>query len=315
VRRIVIVLVALFASSRATAQTIDAAQATALFRDGREALAAGDYARACAAFAESLRLDVKVGTLLNLADCEEHSGALAQAFAHWQQGIDRATAGHDERLAFLEGRLAALDARVPKLTIRRGPDAPVQTEVARDGIAIGEASLGRAIPVDPGKHAVVAWAKGRAPKTYAIELREGARVVLDVAPGAPVAEPPPPVAHAEEPPAERWSTQRSLAVTAAAVGAIGLGVGIGFGISALSKKGSLGKDGHCTSAGACDDQASATAWNATRDDAQSAGRISTIGFVVGGAALATGAVLWFTAAPQKARMRVGLGRVELVGSW
>jgi hypothetical protein len=318
VRRAIATCAIVFAATSARAQTIDAAQATALFRSGREALAAGDYARACAALAESLRLDVKVGTLLSLAECEEHRGELANAYAHWQQAIDRANAGHDERLAYLQGRLGALDPRVPKLTIRRAAGAPSDTAITRDGIALGEASQGLALPVDPGKHTVIASAPGRAAKTYALELREGERAVLEVAPDAPPAAevpapPAPQVVAATPSPRGEWTAQRSLAVAAAGLGAVGLGVGVGFGVTALSKKGSLGKDGHGTNAGACDDAGSAAAWNATRDDAQSAARVSTIAFALGGAALAAGAVLWLTA-PRPAEVRVGLGTAEIRGS-
>ncbi|NOU28880.1 MAG: hypothetical protein HOO96_13330, partial [Polyangiaceae bacterium] len=48
--------------------------AETLFREGRKALEAGDYAVACAKFAESQRIEPAPGTLLNLAGCEERSG-------------------------------------------------------------------------------------------------------------------------------------------------------------------------------------------------------------------------------------------------
>src|SRR5687767_9143297 len=55
----------------ASAQTHDAAAATQLFQEGRDLLKQGKHAAACAKLAESQRLDARVGTLLNLADCEE----------------------------------------------------------------------------------------------------------------------------------------------------------------------------------------------------------------------------------------------------
>jgi hypothetical protein len=57
------------------------------------------------------------------------------------------------------------------------------------------------------------------------------------------------------------------------------------------------------------------------DDAQSAGTLSTVFFVVGGAGLAGGAALWFTAkkpeSPQasSAQIGIGLGAVQVKGTW
>ncbi|MFO0567610.1 MAG: hypothetical protein U0263_18270 [Polyangiaceae bacterium] len=56
------------------AQGRDATAAEALFNAGRDAVKAGDYPTACAKFRESNRLDPAPGTVLNLADCEEHLG-------------------------------------------------------------------------------------------------------------------------------------------------------------------------------------------------------------------------------------------------
>src|SRR5262249_55537702 len=58
-------------SSTALSQTRDPAAAEALFRQGRQAMEAKDFATACPKFAESQRLDPAVGTLMNWATCEE----------------------------------------------------------------------------------------------------------------------------------------------------------------------------------------------------------------------------------------------------
>src|SRR5687768_8531645 len=68
------VVVLASARGRALAQPRDAAAGEALFIEGRRLMKVGDRPAACAKFAESQRLDPAVGTLANLADCEEQRG-------------------------------------------------------------------------------------------------------------------------------------------------------------------------------------------------------------------------------------------------
>src|SRR5580692_11189003 len=83
--------------SEARAESIDPAVADALFRKGREAAEKGDWATACPKFAESQRLDPAPGTLLNLADCEEHLGQLASAYEHFKTAVET-MAPSDDRI-------------------------------------------------------------------------------------------------------------------------------------------------------------------------------------------------------------------------
>ena len=85
--RALVLVALLLAAPSVLAQGRDPAAAEALFTEGRKAFDAGDYRIACARFAESQRLDPAVGTLINLAACNEKLDNLALAWETWQQAL------------------------------------------------------------------------------------------------------------------------------------------------------------------------------------------------------------------------------------
>jgi len=80
-----------------------------MFRKGREAQMTGDLEGARELFAESLRLEPAVGTLLNLAEVEAKLGDTENARHHFQEVEAAASArGMTDRAAFARARLQAL---------------------------------------------------------------------------------------------------------------------------------------------------------------------------------------------------------------
>src|SRR5262245_21083695 len=77
----------------------DAGTAEALYRSAKDAAKKGDWAKACGQFAESHRLDPAPGTLINLADCEEHRGLIASAHRHFLEAETQFKAG-DSRVHY-----------------------------------------------------------------------------------------------------------------------------------------------------------------------------------------------------------------------
>jgi hypothetical protein len=277
-----------------TARARDPERAAELFREGRDALNAGDNETACRKFSESEGLDPRVGTLINLALCEEGRRKLAAAHQYWQQATDFARATSDARADYCAEQLARTEQRVPRLTIRLDGAAPPDTTVTRDGIDFG-ASLGVPLPVELGPHKIAARAWGYAPREVEVEVPEGESLEVVVAPGPPVASGAPGQGGAAREPAPRGaSALRPVAYFAAGLGVVGLGVGTAFGVRALTAGSDASR--HCD--GDVCDSAGASA----RSDEQTAGNAATVGLVSGALLLTAGAAVYaLTPPPGEAR--------------
>jgi hypothetical protein len=252
------------------------------------------YEIACAKFAESERLDPRVGTLINLALCEEALGLVATARRYWEQATDLARATGDARVTYTTDRFDAIDGKVPRLTVRLAGAVPPGTIVRRDDVELGLASLGTALPVDPGKHTVFAIAAHRADgPVIMVELHEGESKDIAVEVGAAVPEAPEVRVTSAQPvaaPPAAGGTKASVrlaAIASGAAGAVGLGLGTYFGFQAVAHQ--TGSPGVCHG-DVCDGEGAAV----RRGAIQSADE-STVAFVAGGALVAAGVVLWIVA--------------------
>jgi hypothetical protein len=195
-------------------------------------------------------------------------------------------------------RIDAIDAAMPTLVLEAKDGAGndlYDVRVTMDGALLTGNLDGRPVAIDPGEHAFVFETAGTPPLEKKLVLREGEK---DRHEGVTLGSPPPPAAPAptpapSPPPAlpapSTWSTQKTLAVVSAGVGVVGLGLGAWFGAFAASSQSREKSD---CSASACNNPAQAVEdYNTAKDDAAG----STFAFVTGGALLAAGAALWFTA--------------------
>ncbi|HVH46086.1 MAG TPA: hypothetical protein VM925_27240, partial [Labilithrix sp.] len=268
-------VLALFSRSTlalADAPTSDGASAQVFFERGRQAAARGDAAEACKNFEESLRLDLAVGTLFNLARCEQDLGRLANAWQHLREGIDRL----EEKDPRRKPALAAaneFEPRVPRLAVKLAPGASGQ--VLRDGVELASLSLGSPLPVNPGHHVIVVRAVNHADASYEVDLREGEQRTLVVAPG---------LSASPKEPKPRSSPLRTTGWATAGVGAGALAVGLVTGAIALER--SFVVHDHCSDVNLCDD----TGMNALATSKQFGG-IATVTTIAGAALIATGVVL------------------------
>ena len=94
-RRLVSCAIALLLTTSAKARADDATTADKLFEEANALAAVGRYAEACPKLAESQRIEPAVGTQFNLADCHEHLGQTATAFALFSEVARRPPAPRD----------------------------------------------------------------------------------------------------------------------------------------------------------------------------------------------------------------------------
>jgi serine/threonine-protein kinase len=326
---VAIVLFARVASAQAPAPAAqDPAAAAELFRQGRAALEAKDYPVACAKLRESLRLDVPhVGTLISLAVCEEATGKIAGARLHWQQAFDLARGRGDERAEYCAQQFAAIDKRVPRLTIRIAPNAPTGTYVRKDGVDVGAAGIDVPLPIEVGAHQIVALAPHHDTNAYPIDAKEGEALSIRGEPGAalpyvpPAREDLPPTEPALAPTARKASPLepslplRRAAYVAGGFGIVALGIGSYFGWKAI--------DARSTSASHCVGNICDHDGVVQRQDGITAGNTATALFVVGGLLVGTGVAFWIASSPKQSptairiapTVGVGAAGMNVAGAW
>jgi hypothetical protein len=259
----------------------DAAAAREQLIQGYNLSQQGKCKEAIPFFKESVRLEAKAITLINLAKCEEAEGKTADALGHWVDARAKAVAeGSTAIEEEATKRAKALEPKLPKLTVRLAKGVPANVEVRRDDVVLGAVSLGRPLPVNPGDHVITVRSPDHeewSTKVTTIEL-DTVEVEVQVGklrpknvgpePGAPGAPPPP-------------APTSPLVYAGFGVGAAGLAVGAITGLMALGKASATRTN--------CPDQRCAT--QDGLDDArtgQTLGTVSTVGFIVAGVGAAVG---------------------------
>lgn len=176
-----VVVSADFAHAEPKPKPSDAVAADKLFVQGRAAVERGDYETACEKFELSQRLDPAPGTVLNLADCNEHRGRRALA---WQEYRDVVAAlpARDPRVPVANERIAALEKKLAKLTLRLAEGAPLDAVVERDGVEVKPRDFGSPTLLDPGDHEVRVTAGDRPERRTIVRLAEGEAKDIVVAP-------------------------------------------------------------------------------------------------------------------------------------
>ncbi|HTB76987.1 MAG TPA: hypothetical protein VK762_27270 [Polyangiaceae bacterium] len=295
------------AAARPAAADDDHEKALETFQAARAAIAAGDCVSAIPKLEESLAYEPSVGAHLSIADCYEQVDLVA-AWRKLQEAAELAVAKNDPREGIARDRAAALE---PRLSMMHFAYVPAGTDLSGltvriDGVL--EPLLGRhaSIPTRPGAHDVEVSLPHK--KTWRGRIVAGSAGTVievdvpledDVATSTSTAGATALLRSAPESPSEESSsggTQRAVALGVGGAGLAGIGVGAVFGILALSDNAKLrdacGGDIHHCLPGASN-------VTSLQSSARTAATVSTVGFVVGGAAMVAGIILYTSATPSR----------------
>ena len=306
------------------------AAAEAIFEQGKLLMQSGDYQQACLKFEASQKLDEGIGTLLYLADCYEKIGRTASAWAMFKEAASMAGAqGQESRQKLATQRAHTLESGLAKLTIdvARGNETLLGFEISNDGVTVPSAQYGAPVPVDPGEHKIEASAPGKRTYSEVVNLTNGTghiTVPLLTDLGTPAGEskatltsvtssskladssmltsiPRSSSGSSRDALTSAGRSQRVLSYVLGSVGLIGVGIGTYFGFTAMHSNTESKSQCNADNANLCPDQGVSLRNDALRD-----ARISTAGFIAGGALLAAGAIFYFTAPDDKPTfMRAG----------
>lgn len=248
------------------------------------------YAEACPTYEEVDKVDPSVAAKVNVAKCYEEWGRLATAYS-WYEHAGKLAEPRDANK--IKQSLDDLDVNVPRLTIKipDGADPDVLETLTLDGKPVPEAWLNTQQRIDPGPHVLEFVVDGQRKKKMAPVERGGeSELSLDI----PKGEGKKVRKKKDETPAvethDPGKTRRYIGLGLGGAGIVAVGVAVGMTVSARSDyKAAL--SAHCMgSTSGCD----ATGLRITHD-ARKTANIGTVITIVGAAAIAGGAVLYFTA--------------------
>ncbi|HET9955400.1 MAG TPA: tetratricopeptide repeat protein [Polyangiaceae bacterium] len=295
----------------------DRGAAVVLFDQAQALIESGKFSEACPKFAESYRLDPQLGVLLHLAECYERTGRFASAWVAFRDAIELAERRSDGRAAAAREHASALEPKLSHLSVVVPSAALVDgLKVQRDGIELSPALWGSPLPVDPGEHVIEVSAPGKQSFRSTVSVKDPGEVASVNVPvlsdlasknEAPTAldvnVASPPRSSFLSPPTRTW-----LGIGALGLGATSAIVGIVFHAQRASKIDD--RDAICPSSMNCT-RDEANRIDQLTDEARSAATIGTVGLAIGGAFIATGAVLLLTAprdggAPREAAIGRGL---------
>jgi hypothetical protein len=323
-------------SSSASAQPAppgNPAMAEALFQQARELFKQESYAAACPKFAESQRLEPKLGTLLNLAVCHEKLGKIATAWAEYTSAATiagREGSKDRDREVFARERVADLEKRLARVTLQSS-SPPAGLRVALDDQPMDLTALNSPLPIDPGKHRIAASAPGKIDWSTTIDVpSEQASLPVLIPPLQAAPEPPPapiapspvpaPLAPAAMPfvavaPPSTRSEDRFVAYAGFGVGAAGVLVGAVTGSITLARAATI-RD-------ACKDNLCGVSQTDALSSTTTLANVSNVSFVIGGLGLGVGVVALLVSPSREPAKRpvatvtpiLGPGAVGLRGSF
>jgi hypothetical protein len=178
-----VVLFTLFTALAQAQSPNDVAMARDFFDRGVAHAQAREWDEAREAFSRSYALAPRPSTLINLAGAERRSGRLVAALESYRLFLREAPAGEAALREEAEAAVGELAPRIARVEIE--VRNLLSTDVVKlDDMELRAASLGAAVPVDPGVHRLEVVRDGVVLRERSFELAEGAsdRVAIELPP-------------------------------------------------------------------------------------------------------------------------------------
>ncbi len=262
---------------------IDISKSDAAFEEGLKLKDAGKLDKACDKFKEALSYNPNaVGTMLNVAVCDEQTGHIASAYKRFKEARDRGREQNlGEQVKLAEQHIATLEPDMPYLAIAFAETTDDTKLLVNDeDIPVKDAG---GIPVDPGPVTVVVTRPGHVPyeAKLTIEKKEHKAVAVPRL-GLPITV---------------SNKKRVGGEVVTAIGGVAIGTGVVMGIIARSRYNDQfsGSSPHCSkSTKICDP----IGYKATTD-ALNLGDYGTIVGIAGVIVAGFGGYLWLSGAHQE----------------
>jgi tetratricopeptide (TPR) repeat protein len=254
-------------------------KADQLFAEGK-ALLGSNLIQACDKFEESLQYNpAAIGTLLNVALCDEKLGKLASAIAKFTEARDHAKEQNlAEHVRAAEDHIAALGPSVPHLAIQLTEQLP-ETTILIDDRVIPRADIAD-IAIDPGERIITVNAPDRLPHREKIIITRAEHRSVTI----------PALARS----VTVTSSRRRIGQIATIAGGAAFGTSIGLALYGRHLRQQQLDDHHCAPNGNDGTSCDPTGQSATTR-ARTYGNVATVVGAIGLAAAAAGTVLWITA--------------------
>jgi hypothetical protein len=234
------------------------AMARRLFNEARAAESNKDWTTAAAKLHDAVSIKETAGLRFHLAYCEEQQGMLVEALNDYERAEELLTQPNDDFRTQLPTRKESLHKRIPTITLVMPPDV-TDASLSIDDHPLASSFLGKAIPLNPGKHTVLVTSPNRVPFSAELTLNETDAVVTN-APMLPVVKPlaaspaaPPVSPTADAAPSPSGGSQvRTYVLVGEAVLTVGaLALGIGSTIAASNADSRVSSDQGALGSGGC----------------------------------------------------------------
>ena len=242
--------------------------------------------QSCKYFDESLEKNPNaIGTLMNVALCDEKLGKIASAHRRFSEARDRAKEGNlPEYIAEAESHIKTLEADLPHVTIKFLVPPPDGTRVLIGETVIPPSQYGNAA-VDPGELVIVVSAPGR--------LAYETRMIIAKKESKPIEVP-----ELKKGVTVKGSSRKSIGIIVTAAGGAAIVTSQILGLYARSKY-NTNHDKGCDMNDVC----SAEEQSQT-EKARTVGNVGTVVGIVGVAAAGVGLYLWITAPKEPTEKRL-----------